>query len=267
MAAANPDRKNAIAGMSNMTLGSAGSAAGLLRRLVDSLNSTTYKVGNPETWADMFGELKKFETAVPASQQTDDWMASKRAQWQKFCDNVDSQHPAGFATAALALEVSIKAASQKSSWMSHDRAGWVSTCNAAGAKPFGWGQAGFVCSGLDGCEVLLEDVVRSVPAAHMSSGFVAGDYKTYGALFDAVKGFEAKIKGASQKPDWMSGKRATWLTFCNNTANHTPAGFATAVMALDASVPAANNSAGWMGAQRDTWMNRCRSAGGKPFTW
>jgi hypothetical protein len=264
---ANPDRANAIAGMTNMTLGSSGSASALLNSLVQSLNSTSHKVGNPTTWAEMFAELKQFEIRIPSAQQSDDWMGKRRDQWKSFCDVVDNQHPAGFATAALAVEVSIKASSQKSSWMSSDRSGWVGKCNAAGAKPFGWGNAAFVCSGLDGCEVLLDDVAKSIPDAHMSTPFKAGDYKTYGALFDAVKSFEAKIKGSSQNADWMSGKRATWLAFCNASANHTPSGFATAVMALDMSVPSTSNAAGWMGSHRDTWLSRCRNAGGAAFRW
>jgi len=248
-------------------LGSSGTAGQLLRRLVESLSSTSFVVGVFSTWSDTLAELRRFECAIPSSQQTADWMSGKRAQWTAFTQNVDNQHPAGYATAALALEVSINASAQKSSWMSHDRAQWVATCQQAGAKPFQWGNPSFVCSGLDGCEVLLEDVANSVGPSHMSSPFQPGDYKTYGALFDALKQFEAKIKSTSQTADWMSAKRNTWLAFCNNTANHTPAGFATAVLALDMSVPSTNNTSLWMGGQRAVWVQRCQNAGGQPFRW
>jgi hypothetical protein len=217
--------------------------------------------GAPSTWSEIFGETKRFETAIKASAQIADWMGGKkRDQWVAFCNTVDNQHPAGFATAILALDISIMSKHQAGTWMSSDRAAWVAACRQAGAKNFEWGNPRFVCSGLDGCEVLLEQIVGSISVTHLSAAFKAGDYKTYGSLFDAVKAFECAIKASSQEKSWMDSKRASWVTFCNNPANHTPSGFATAVLALDLSVPASNNLPSWSHV-RPIWLQRCRNAG------
>jgi hypothetical protein len=151
--------------------------------------------------------------------------------------------------------------------MGSDRSGWVGRCRAAGAQDFDWDSSTMAVSGLDGCEVLLDQVARSVPAEHLSRAFAAGDYKTYGSLFDALKNFEIAIKASAQNPDWMSDKRSKWLNYCNNSSNHTPTGFATAALALDLSVPGENNSPGWVGGTRNQWVTRCRNAGATDFDW
>jgi len=266
----NADRAAVIAGLNTLSLGSGGGALQLLGSLEGSMNSGTvggWSKGDPQTWSEIFTSMKAFETAVQVSAQVDDWMAGKRGKWVGFCDNIDNQHPAGFATAVLALDISIKASSQTSQWMGSDRSSWVDACRAAGAQNFDWDAGSFVVSGLDGCEVLLEDVVRSIPAQHLSRGFSAGDYKSYSSLFDALKTFEIAIKAESQNPDWMSDKRSKWLSFANDAKNHSPTGFATAALALDMSVPASNNAAGWMGGARDTWVTRCRNCGARDFDW
>jgi len=266
----NADRAAVIAGLNTLSLGSGGGALQLLSQLENSMNSGTvnsWSKGDPATWAEIYVSMKAFETAVQVSAQVDDWMSGKRAKWISFCDNVDNQHPAGFATAVLALDISIKASSQTSSWMGSDRSAWVDRCRAAGAQNFDWDASGFVVSGLDGCEVLLEDVVRSVPAQHLSSAFTAGDYKSYSQLFAALKQFECAIKASSQNEDWMGAKRDAWNNFCNDSSNHTPTGFATAVLALDISVPAGNNAPGWVGGARNTWLNRCKNAGATDFSF
>jgi len=266
----NADRKAVIAGMDSLTLGSSGGAVALLSALEASMNDewmSSHPTADPTTWAEVFAHMKNFETAVKASAQVDDWMTGKRGKWINFCDNVDNQHPAGFATAVLALDISIKGDCQTSAWMGGARSGWVDSCQNAGAKPFDWSASNFSCSGLDGCEVLLEDVVRSIPAAHLSQAFSAGDYKSYGALFAALKQFEVSIKASAQNDDWMSDKRAKWITFCDNSSNHTPTGFATAVLALDLSVPGSNNATGWVGGARTQWVTRCNNCGARPFDW
>jgi hypothetical protein len=269
----NADRAAVIAGLDSLSLGSGGGAVRLLKELEDSMNfdaMNSHPSGNPCTWAEAFQHMKAFETAVKVEAQVADWMSGKRARWIAFCDNVDNQHPAGFATAVLGLDISIKPEAQAASWMSSDRGTWVARCRGAGAQDFDYDSAGFVVSGLDGCEVLLDSVARSIPDEHLSRPFAAGDYKTYGSLFQAVKDFEVAIKASAQNPDWMTGKRDQWLAFCNNSANHTPSGFATAVMALDMSVPGSNNVSSWLSGSpspRDRWMVRCRNAGGSDFSW
>jgi hypothetical protein len=266
----NADRAAVIAGLDRLSLGSGGGAVALLKELENSMNDDAmngHPTANPRTWMEAFAHMKAFETAVKVEAQVGDWMSGKRARWISFCDNVDNQHPAGFATAVLGLDISIKGECQTSSWMGGERSGWVDRCRAAGAQNFDYDSAGFVVSGLDGCEVLLDSVVKSIPDEHLSRPFTAGDYKSYGSLFQAVKDFEVAIKASAQNPDWMTGKRDQWLAFCNNSSNHTPSGFATAVMALDMSVPGSNNSSDWLGAKRDTWLNRCRNAGGVDFSW
>jgi hypothetical protein len=266
----NADRAAVISGLDSLSLGAGGGALQLLTQLENSMNGGTvgsYSKGDPQSWQEIFVSMKAFETAVQVSAQVDDWMAGKRAKWINFCDNVDNQHPAGFATAVLALDISIKASSQTSQWMGSDRSAWVDRCRAAGAQNFDWDSSSFVVSGLDGCEVLLDDVVRSVPAQHMNGSFAAGDYKTYGSLFEAVKQFEQRIKAESQNPDWMSDKRSKWVKFCDDSSNHSPSGFATAALALDMSVPASNNAPGWMSGARGTWVTRCRNAGARDFDW
>jgi hypothetical protein len=264
------DAAAVIAGLNTLSLGSSGGAVALLSMLEQSMNDdamNSHPSGDPQTWAAMFAYMKQFETAIKASAQVDDWMGGKRGKWITFCDNVDNQHPAGFATAVLALDISVKAESQAGSWMSSDRSGWVSKCRESGAQNFDWDSNNFVVSGLDGCEVLLEAVAKSVPDQHLSRPFVAGDYKTYGALFDALKSFETAIKASSQNEDWMSDKRAKWLNFCNDSSNHTPTGFATAALALDLSVPGTNNAPGWVGGACNQWVQQCRNGGAVDFSW
>jgi hypothetical protein len=266
----NRDRAAVIDGLIKMTLGSDGVAVALLHQLERSMEDqwmTSHPTADPQTWAQCFAHMKNFETAVKASAQVDDWMTGKRSKWMSFCDNVDNQHPAGFATAVLALDISIKGDCQVGSWCGGDRSGWVARCRECGAVDFDWDSSNFVCSGLDGCEVLLDSVARSIPNEHLSSAFAAGDYKTYGSLFEAVKRFECCIKASAQEDSWMSDKRAKWIRFCDNSANHTPTGFATAVLALDLSVPGSNNVPGWCGPTRDSWVQRCRNAGATNFDW
>jgi len=267
----NVDRQAVIQGLDSLTMGSGGGALALLTQLERSMNDdamSSHPTADPQTWAQIFSHMKDFETAVKVSSQVDDWMSGKRAKWISFCDNVDNQHPAGFATAVLALDISIKGSCQTDAWMNGgERSAWVSRCQGAGARDFNWSASNFHVSGLDGCEVLLEDVVRSIPNQHLSSPFTPGDYKSYDSLFSALKSFECAIKAASQNEDWMGSKRDAWNNFCNNTANHTPTGFATAVLALDLSVPASNNAPGWVGGARTTWVNRCRNAGATDFSF
>jgi hypothetical protein len=264
------DAAAVLAGLTTLTLGSSGGAVALLSTLEASMNPdamNSHPTGDPTTWSQCFAHLKAFETAVKASAQVDAWMGGQRARWISFCDNVDNQHPAGFATAVLALDISIKPDSQGSSWMSSDRGGWVSRCRECGAQNFDWDNSGFVVSGLDGCEVLLQAVAHSIPDEHLSRPFVSGDYKNYAALFAAVKEFEVAIRASAQNPDWMSDKRGKWVKFCDDSSNHTPTGFATAVLALDLSVPASNNAPGWVGGDRDVWAQRCRNGGAVDFDW
>jgi len=266
----NADRAAVIAGLDRLSLGSGGGALQLLGELEQSMNDdamNSHPTANPQSWAEIFSHLKAFETAVKASAQVQRWMDDQRAKWITFCNNVDNQHPAGFATAVLALDISIKPESQTAQWMGSDRSGWVGRCRAAGAQDFDWDSSTMAVSGLDGCEVLLDQVARSVPAEHLSRAFAAGDYKTYGSLFDALKNFEIAIKASAQNPDWMSDKRSKWLNYCNNSSNHTPTGFATAALALDLSVPGENNSPGWVGGTRNQWVTRCRNAGATDFDW
>jgi len=268
----NPDRERCIKGMTNLSLGGSGGAIQLLRGLVDSclpstLSGGSYSMGSPSTWAQAFAELKRFEQNVLASTQVSDWMSDKRSKWIKFCDNVDNQHPAGFATATLALEISIKADAQHGSWMSSQRSGWVSQCNDSGAKPFDWDDDNFVCSGLDGAESLLQDLVQSMRSEYMNGSFTTGDYKNYAQLFAALKQFECQVSASGQQDSWMSGQRSKWISFCNDSSNHTPSGFVTAVYALDVSIKASSQTDAWMGGQRSVWVTRCQNAGAAEFDW
>jgi len=265
-----PDRKAAIAGMTKLSLGGEGGARDLFFVLVQSLISdafsSEYKYDKFSTWAEAFTELKHFEAKVKASSQNEEWMKGQRDKWLNFCNNVDSQHPAGFATAVLALEVSIKGDQQAASWMSTDRAGWVTRCNESGAKPFEWSRDNFVCSGLDGCAVILEDIVDSMKEDSMSREWIPGDYKSYGALFTALTSFETSVRASAQVPEWMQGKRTKWTQYCNDQNNHNPTGFATAVLALDISIPIQFQTLMWI-TQRPIWVTRCRNAGALNFDW
>jgi hypothetical protein len=267
---ASPDRKAAIAGMTKLSLGGEGGARVLFFSLVQSLNADAfgaeYKSGALDTWADAFNELKTFESKVKAAAQREEWMKGQRDRWFAFCNNVDCQHPAGFATAVLALEISINGSAQGSQWLNSDRAGWVKKCEESGAKQFDWAKDGFICSGLDGCEVLMEDIIYSMKEESMSSPWDPADYKSYGQLFAALKAFEQRVRASCQVSDWMSAKRSKWVQFCDDTKNHSPTGFATAVLALDISIPIIHQNLTWVAA-RPTWVTRCKNAGAVNFNW
>lgn len=265
-----PDRKAAIAGMTKLNLGGEGGARVLFFSLVQSLNadafSAEYKSGSLESWAEAFNELKTFESRVKAAAQREEWMKGQRDRWIAFCNNIDCQHPAGFATAVLAVEISINGSSQTAQWLNTDRGGWVKRCEESGAKPFDWTRDGFVCSGLDGCEVLMEDIIYSMKDESMSSPWEPTNYKSYEQLFHALKAFEQRVRASCQVPDWMSMKRSKWVWFCDETKNHTPTGFATAVLALDISIPIQYQVLTWV-ASRPTWVTRCKNCGAVPFQW
>jgi len=267
------DRDNCLKGMTKLSLGGDGGAIALLRGLVDSclpstLSGGSFTLGSPATWHAAFQELKRFEQNVLASSQVDDWMSGKRGKWMKFCDRVDNHHPAGFATATLALEISIKADAQTGSWMSSQRPGWVQQCNDSGSKPFDWDDDGFGCSGLGGAASLLDDLVNSMKSEFMSDSFsVASFYASYDELFGALKQFEVRVKASGQQDSWMSGQRAKWISFCDDSSNYNPTGVATAVYALDVSIKASSQESSWMSGDRSTWVTRCRNAGARDFDW
>jgi len=265
----NPDRDAVIAGLTNLSLGGTGGAVALLNNLASGIRSTdmasAFHAGSPNTWPEAFAALKSLEAKVKGASQNEAWMKTQRAQWVAFCNNVDCQHPAGFATACLAVEISIKSSAQDTGWLHNFRPAWVNQCRISGAKAFQW-NGHFVVSGLDGCEALLAELCQSMKHDAMSSAFTPGDYKTYQEAFAALKQFEAKVKSSCQVADWMTGKRAKWVSFCDNHANHTPTGFATAVLATDVSIQLAHQHPGW-GSTRQLWVTRCRNAGAVPFHW
>jgi len=243
--------------------GGLGLAAQVCAECNRSLNSPVSYSSDFSSWAAAMGSLRSFEVAIPSSNQSSDWMSSRRSMWVDFTNNGSNHHAAGFATALLACEVNINGSAQ-CGW---DRSSWVTRCRAMGGVDMQW-YSNFTVSGGYG-SMPMTDLDRAKQAVAQCNSSLnstvsySADFSSWSAAMGTLRSFEVAIPSASQSSDWMSSKRSIWVDYTNNSNYASPAGFATALLACEVNI---NGSAqgSW---DRSAWVQSLRSMGGTDFVW